>query len=76
MSLFEGVKQWIEENTKDASISYVPLPVGGEEEDLERFEREFAKKILESMEEFTERVPDVQEISWEKIGRKIMEAGR
>lgn len=76
MSRFEGVKEWLEANTQDACVLYVPLPQEGDAKGLEGFERAFASKIQAALEIKQEKPAKVEEISWNRIARKIIEVGR
>ena len=73
-----GVKKFYNANVKNACIKYVELPKltnvdDARSEDLEAFEKRLANAIRESVDDKSNYKPDLSNISWENIARRIIE---
>ena len=73
-----GVREFYEANIKNASIKYVKLPKlsnvdDAEREELEAFEKRLAEAIIESIEDGALYRPELSNISWENITKRIIE---
>ncbi len=72
-----GVKNFYNANVKNASIKYVELPKlsnvdDASYEELSAFEKRLADKIKDSIEDKNVYKPDLNNISWENIARKVL----
>jgi len=73
-----GVRDWLEEFVTGADIRYVPLPPirntdEAEESALPAFERRLADAVAESIASGPVPPADVSRVSWERIGRLVLE---
>ena len=72
-----GVKSFYDENVKNASIKYVELPKmtnvdDASDEELKMYEKRLAVGILESLNDDNIYEPNLKNISWENISKKIL----
>lgn len=72
-----GIQNWVKENVTDAPIAYLTPPemVNTDEpipDSLERFERELAGLIEESLERPYPGLPDLSRVSWDNICSQVI----
>lgn len=71
-----GVKDFLDENVKDASIRYVTLPRlsnvdEAEQDELESYEARLAKSMKECLADHGNYCPSLSSISWSNIAKSI-----
>lgn len=73
-----GIRDWIETNTSEADVRYVPMPKmrntdEAVEESLPAFERNLADALFASIQTETKKAADVSRISWTAIAKKVQD---
>lgn len=73
-----GVRQWMDSHIPENGIRYVPLPDmhnadEPEESQLPEYERKLAAEIEKSVAKQYTVLPDLSRVSWQGIGKKVIE---